>query len=55
VNTYGKLAYTGGPTLVIGSFVINEWGLMAIALGLVALGAMLIRITWRHRKSVSDQ
>lgn len=50
---YGKLAYTGMGTLTIGGLVINQWGLLGIAAGLVVAGAIAIRYGWRRGKKVT--
>ena len=49
---YGKLVYTGLGTVTIGGVVFNQWALLGIAAGLVAVGALLIRYAWRRGRKV---
>ena len=55
MNDYGKLAYTGAGTLTIGGVVLNQWGLLGIAVGTIVVGALLVRYAWRRGKTVSSK
>lgn len=50
---YGSLASTGA-TLTIGGVVLNQMWLVAAAAGLVLIGALLIRVTFRRGKTPQD-
>lgn len=54
MGDYGKLAYTGIPAVTIGGVVFNQWAVIAIAVGLVVGGALLVRFGWRPRKGVNE-
>jgi hypothetical protein len=47
VSDNAQLARTGAGALVIGTTVITGWYLLAIALGIVAVGALTIRFAFR--------
>jgi hypothetical protein len=50
MNDYGKLANTGaGAVSVFGATAGQLW-LVVIALGLVAVGAVAVRSSWRRNK-----
>lgn len=50
--SYGRLPVTGLATLTIGGVLIDQTRLVAIAFVLVAVGALLVRLTWRRNKTV---
>lgn len=50
---YGSLANTGAG-LTIGGLVLNQTWLVAVAVGLVLVGALLIRLTFRRGKTPQD-
>lgn len=52
-----QLARTGSAAgaIVIGGAVITGWWLLAIALGLVAVGALVVRFGFRRGKSAAQR
>ncbi|MFD4968932.1 hypothetical protein [Streptomyces sp. NPDC058424] len=54
MSDHGKLASTGAGALVIGTTVITGWYLLAIAAGLVAIGALCIRFGFRRGKNAGQ-
>ncbi|MFJ8345069.1 hypothetical protein ACIQ9J_01570 [Streptomyces sp. NPDC094153] len=55
MSDHGKLAQTGAGALVIGTTIITGWYILAIALGLVAIGAICIRFGFRRGKNAGQQ
>ena len=51
----GKLPITGVTGLAIGGLVIGQGYLLGAAAALVAVGAVLIRKTWRRNKLVNER
>jgi hypothetical protein len=51
---YGRLPLTGAAGLTIGAIVIDQLWLLAVAVGLVTVGVLLIRFGWRRGKTLSD-
>lgn len=50
---YGKLAFTGAGISVAGIYVSAPW-LACIAVGMTALGALLVRFGYRRNRSLGD-
>lgn len=52
-----QLARTGtaAGALVIGTTVITGWWLLAIAVGIVAIGAIAIRVSFRPGRDAGDR
>ncbi|MFJ6730046.1 hypothetical protein ACIQPQ_34620 [Streptomyces sp. NPDC091281] len=51
-----QLARTGtAGTLVIGTTVVTGWWLLAAALGIVAVGAICIRLAFRRDQAVGEK
>lgn len=54
MGEYGRtLPFTGG-TIAIGGILIDQLWLVGAAIGLVAVGAVAIRLSFRRRKRVGD-
>jgi hypothetical protein len=54
VTSYGKtLPFTGGAISLFGIMIDQLW-LAVAAIGLVAIGAVAIRLTFRRGKNASD-
>ncbi len=49
----GSLAQTGG--IVFGSYIISQSALVAGALGVLVVGALLVRLSFRRGKSATEQ
>lgn len=47
---YGKLAYTGLGTVSVAGVALDQWALLGGAVGLVVIGALLVRYAWRPGK-----
>lgn len=50
-----QLARTGAGALVIGTTVITGWWLLAAALGIVAVGALVIRFAFRPGREAGER
>lgn len=50
---YGSLAATGA-TLTIGGIVLGQVWLVAISAGLIIAGALVVRVSFRRRKTASQ-
>jgi hypothetical protein len=55
VSDNARLASTGAGALVIGTTVITGWWLLAIAVGIVAAGALCVRFGFRPGKNASQR
>jgi hypothetical protein len=56
VSDNAQLARTGtAGALVVGGAVITGWWLLAIAAGIVAIGALTIRFGFRRGKNAGQQ
>jgi hypothetical protein len=55
MHGYGGLAYTGMGSIAIGSLVIGQVWLVALAFLLIVAGALLVRHTFRRNKHPKDQ
>lgn len=53
MGSYGSLPVTGG--IAVGSIVIGQTSLVAMAVGLVVAGALLIRLSFRRGKSATER
>ncbi len=53
MGNYGNLPVTGG--LAIGSVVVGQASLVAMALGLVLTGALLVRLSFRKNKAATER
>ena len=51
---YGRLASTGGAGLALGGTVVQQTTLLAIAIGLVLAGTLMVRLSFRRNKSPLD-
>jgi len=51
----GTLAATGAGTVTIGGIAFGQLWLLGLAVGIVALGAVLARVAWRRGKSAGDR
>jgi hypothetical protein len=45
-----QLAMTGAGTITIGGIAFASWSILLIAVGIVILGAVLIRVAFRRRR-----
>jgi hypothetical protein len=54
MNGYAKLAETGAASIVIADLVLGQAALIAIAVGLVALGVVAVRFGFRRHKTPAD-
>jgi hypothetical protein len=52
---YNRLAYTGGATVAFGGVVLDQLQVALIAVGMIVVGAALVRFAWRRGKTVSDR
>jgi hypothetical protein len=55
VSDNAKLASTGAGAIVIGTTVITGWWLLAIAVTVVAIGALAIRFGFRRDKAAGQR
>lgn len=56
MSDHSQLAKTGaGGALVIGGTVVTGWWLLAIALGIVLIGAVGVRYGFRSGRSASQR
>ncbi|MFJ4551045.1 hypothetical protein ACIP4X_17765 [Streptomyces sp. NPDC088817] len=57
MSDHAQLARTGtaAGALVIGTTVITGWWLLAAALAVVAVGAICIRLGFRHGRGAGEQ
>jgi hypothetical protein len=57
VSDNSQLAHTGtvAGAIVVGGAVITGWWLLAIAVGLVAVGALVIRLGFRRHKAAGER
>lgn len=54
MNNYG-LPVTGIGGATIAGIYFNQLGLVALGIGLVLAGALVIRLTYRRNKAVGDR
>lgn len=55
MSDYGRLAFTGLPTLAVFGVVIDQWWIAAAAAILIAAGITALRIGFRRGKSVGQR
>jgi hypothetical protein len=55
VSDYGRLAFTGLPTLAVFGVVINQWWIAAAAVTVIAAGIVALRVGFRRGKTVGQR
>jgi len=55
VSDYGRLAFTGLPTLAVFGMVIDQWWIAAAAVMVIAMGILALRVGFRRGKTVGQR
>lgn len=55
MSDYGRLAFTGLPTLAIFGVTINQWWIAAMAVVLIGIGIVALRLGFRRNRSVGSR
>jgi hypothetical protein len=50
---YGKLPFTGAG-FAVGGIVFDQVRLVAIAVGIMVIGMLMVRFGWRRGQNISD-
>lgn len=55
MSDYGRLAFTGLPTLAVFGVVVEQWWIFVIAAVLIVAGTVALRTGFRRGKSVGQR
>lgn len=55
MSDYGRLAFTGLPTLAIFGFVIDQWWIAVAAALLILFGIVALRVGFRRNRTVGQR
>jgi hypothetical protein len=51
---HAALAATGVGTITVGGIAFGQLWILGLAVGIVAIGAVLVRVAWRRNKAINQ-